>query len=299
MLLVTGATGFVGRTFLSLLGSAGTPPRTVRALVRGSCELPPGVVPVRGDLADARSLAAALAGVTSVVHLAARTRKARPREFFETNVEGTRRLLEAARGAGVEVFVHTSSIAATYPDKRAYPYAESKERAEELVRASGLRHAILRPTIVLGPDAPAAAALCSMARLPLLPVFGAARVQPVHVTDVARGLVALLERVERGQSVEGAFDLGGPEALSFEELLRRLSRALRGRDPRVLHVPLYPTRLALAVLEPLLLPLLPVTAGQLAAFANDGVVREGNLWRELAPDMRALELVLAEVAARG
>ncbi len=291
MLLVTGVTGFVGRTLLRHLGSLDE----VRFLVRAGAASPElESSAVVGDLSDPPSLESALAGVTSVIHLAARTGKARRAEFLETNVEGTRRLLEAARRAGVESFVFVSTIAATYPDKRSYPYAESKERAEELVRESGIRHAILRPTVVLGPGSSVGASLASLAGLPLLPVFGPgnAPVQPVHVEDVARALVHLLRRLEKGEVVEGAFDLGGPEVVSFEELMRRLARAIRGREPRAIHLPVGLMIPLLAAVEPLLLPLMPVTAGQLAAFVNDGRAREGKL--HLDGELRGLDLMIAE-----
>lgn len=303
MLLVTGATGFVGRAFLR---EAGGRAGGVRALVRGGAaarSLPPGVEPALGDLADERALEAAARGVAVVVHLAARTGKARAAEHDRVNARGTERLLRTARSAGVRGFLLASSIAATYADKRGYPYAASKERAEEAVRASGLPWAILRPTVVLGPGSPAGAALARLARLPRVPVFGDGRapVQPVHVDDVARGLALLAERLETRALTEGAFDLGGPEALPFEELLLRLARVLRGRPARAVRVPLAPLRALLGALEPLLLPVLPLTAGQLLAFANDGRAREGDLARDLAP-LRGLDAMLEELAggpARG
>ena len=298
-LFITGATGFLGRSVLRGLAASGADSQpTVLCRSDSGAPAPEVAHVVRGDLENIAAWESALRGVRTVVHLAARTGKASRNALFETNAEGTRRLLDACRRADVERFLLVSTIAATYPDKRVYPYAASKERAEELVRESGLRHAILRPTIVLGPGSPIGRSLCGLAGAPFLPIFGdgRARMQPVHVDDVAKALIALLGRLESDAIVEGAFDLGGPEALSFEEFMCRLARRLKGADARVVHVPVRGLIALLAALEPVLLPLLPVTAGQLSAFVNEGVVHEGDLWSEQAPAMRGIERMIEELA---
>jgi NADH dehydrogenase len=302
-LFITGLTGFVGRALRARLESE-RPGRPILSLQRA----PSGEVPgsgasartriVTGDLGDVTTWETALAGAKTVVHLAARTGKASRELHFETNAEGTRRLLEAARRSGVEHLLFVSTIAATYPDKRSYPYAASKERAEELVRESGLRHAILRPTIVLGPGSPIGATLRGLAKAPFLPVFGdgRTRIQPVHVDDVVSALLLLVDRLESGAIVEGTFDLGGPEALSFEDFLLRLARAVRGSDPKVVHLPVRAMIAVLSALEPMLLPVLPVTAGQLSAFVHDGVAEAVGLWDELPAPRRGVDEMVAELA---
>ena len=150
----------------------------------------------------------------------------------------------------------------------------------------------------LGPGSPLGATLRGLVAAPFLPVFGdgRTRIQPVHVDDVASGLFELLDRLEADTVVEGAFDLGGPEALSFEDFLRRLAQAVNGAEPRVVHLPVRLMIAALAALEPLLLPLLPVTAGQLSAFVHDGVVTDGDLWAERAASMHGVDDMIAELA---
>ena len=210
-----------------------------------------------------------ISGTDTVVHLAAITGKARRSQYFEVNVEGTRALTEMSRRLGISRFLYVSSIAVRFPDKSHYYYAQSKERAEEIVRASGLRYTIVRPTIVLGRGAQVWEGLSRLARFPVIPIFGDGRtlIQPIWVDDLARFIVDLLT-ADRFQ--KETLEVGGPESISIEEFLVRASRLLRGSKPRTIHLPLEPLRKTLSWVEPLFLPVLPVTAGQLAAFRFDG-----------------------------
>ena len=111
LVLVTGATGYVGRRLLPLLLDAGV---RVRALARepGAARLPDGVDAVRGDVTAPDSLPPALEGVDVVVHLAAITadRKAPPGGYDAVNADGTAALARAAAAAGVQGFVHMGGI---------------------------------------------------------------------------------------------------------------------------------------------------------------------------------------------
>lgn len=296
---VTGASGYVGRAFLTALSASGTP---VVALARAPDRLSPalrglpGVTWVAGDLATPAGWRGALDGCDAVVHLAAMTGKARPAEYAAVNVEGTRGLVTAAADAGVRGIVHVSTIAVAFPDQRRYFYAHTKKQAEDVVAASGVPFVVVRPTIVLGPDAPVLAGLAKLAAAPFVPVFGpgTARVQPVDVRDLAAALVALLlqERF-RGETL----DVGGPDTVTIEELLLRIRRRLGRGEGRVVHVPMAPVRLVLSLLEPLLLPVLPLTCGQLATFANDGVAAPSTFEFERAEGTGSLDATLGEALA--
>lgn len=273
-LAVTGANGFVGRHFLAQLDPSTTP--ELRCLAREAGALAPllrapGWRAIPGSLEDTAALARLLEGVHTVVHLAAVTGKARPARYQVVNVDGTRRLTEAARRAGVRRFIFMSSVAAGFPDQRHYPYAWSKRAAEQVVRESGLGGVTLRPTMILGPGSPVLAGLRTLAAAPVGVCFGdgAIPVQPVHVADVAAVLAALVGRPDSSAVPIG---VGGPEVLPFGELLAALRERARGRRGPFLHAPLGPLRAMLALVEPLLFPLLPLTAGQLASFANPGTV---------------------------
>jgi NADH dehydrogenase len=225
---------------------------------------------VSGNLRERGDWESHLDAIETVIHLAARTGKASRRDLWAANVQGTRHLVEAAREAGVKRFLFVSSIAAGYPDRRHYHYAESKLAAEAIVLQSGLDSLVVRPTMVFGRGSPVLANLERLATGPLPLQFGSGvAMQPIHVEDLAEALVAALSVPSwDGRIVE----LGGPTVITTPELIEaiRHRRGLPVRQPVV--IPLAPLRHLLALAEPLLLPLLPFTAGQLAAFANQALV---------------------------
>jgi nucleoside-diphosphate-sugar epimerase len=270
-IFLTGANGFLGSRVLSRL--SGVADRKIVCLSRrksagNQCE---NVEFVQGDLLNREDYARALAGCDIVIHLAAATGKHTPVEYLRVNRDGTEALVLEARQAGVQRFLHVSTIAVKFRDKSRYYYAQSKQQAEAVVAQSGLRWTIVRPTIILGRIAPALESLSRLAALPVVPVFGDGRtlVQPVFVDDLAACLVAILEEdVFDGQTME----IGGPEVLSIEDLLLRIRRVQGGRRARVIHLPARFIATCLGWMEPFLGPLLPFTAGQLASFTNPGTI---------------------------
>ncbi len=286
---VTGGTGFVGRAVVPRLERGGW---SVVALARRPPADPGTTRWVAGDLLDDAGYAEALAGCDTVVHLAALTGQAARDEYFRVNREGTERLLGAAKEAGVRRFLHVSTIAASYPKLDAYPYAQSKLESEERVRASGLGALVVRPTIVLGRDAPAWAALASLAKAPVMPVFGSGEVtiQPIDVDDLADLVVALAA----GDTWDGScVDLGGPEALTMEQMLRRMRARLRGSEARVLHVPVRPLVGALSLWERMPLPSLPAGAGQFYVFMHPSPARPHPLTEPHRDRMLDVDAMLA------
>ena len=304
-LFVTGVSGLVGRALLARLAprrvddGKGARPERVLGLSRNvSAVSESNVTLLKGNLLDAGSYREHLAGADAIVHLAALTGKARQAEYERVNVDGTRLLLDAAREAGVKRFFYVSTIATTYPEHDSYPYARSKAAAEKLVRESGLEWSILRPTIVLGKRAPAWQSMVSMAGLPVIPFFGpgTTRVQPVLVGDLADAIGSWCASDEfLGQ----ALDVGGPEVLTFEELIRRIRESRGGGRGRVLHLPAGLVKGCLNLAEPLLLPVLPLTAGQLYPFIYDSIAAPNALTERLAGGMRDVDGILRELGARG
>ncbi len=260
LIAVTGATGFVGRHITTVLARRG---HTVRALVRdphrASTLESLGVELIPGDLGDAGALATLMRGATAVVHLVGIIVETGPATFQAVHVEGTRRVVEAARRAGVERFVHMSAVGAR-DEPGATPYYRTKWHAEELVRASGLSHAVFRPSIINGPES---APIRTLARLhrwsPVVPVFGDGHfpTQPVWVEDVALAFALAVEQPALG----GGFELGGPQVLTYEEFLLAIGRAA-GHPRRLVHVPLALARAAARAFD-LLGAAAPLTSDQL------------------------------------
>lgn len=283
LIAVTGASGFVGRHLTALLARRG---HQVRALLRGdgrgptAAGLPAERTP--GDLADPAALAALTRGTDVVVHLVGIIVETGAATFEAVHVEGTRRLLSAARAAGVRRFVHMSAVGAR-DEPRATRYHRTKWRAEELVRGSGLSHAIFRPSIISGPENRPIRTLARLHRWsPVVPVFGDGRfpTQPVWIGDVALAFALAAERPTLG----GVFELGGPAALTYEELVRAIGRAA-GQPRPLVHVPLPIARAAAAAFG-ILGPLAPFTRDQLQMLVEGSATPANAL--ESAFGIRAL-----------
>ena len=297
-IFVTGVGGFVGQSLIQ----SGITDCSVKVLTRrplSHISKDGQLEQIVGDLRDPETYRAALVGCDVVVHLAAATGRAAPEDYERVNVEGTRALLRACKAAGVRRFLHMSTIAAGYPDQRYYPYAQTKARAEALVRESGLDFAIIRPTLILGEKSPIWNTLLKIAKLPVVPLPEGVRsvlVQPIHVNDVIRGIKLLLESENfKGEVLE----LGGPRPLPFREFLALTQAALRSKTGRLVRVPLAPIRALLAAMEPVARPLMPVTAGQLAVFGNDSVASENWLLKQLQAGMSSTEETIAGLVSAG
>jgi len=293
-IFVTGASGLIGRAVLERLRADGL--ECVRALSRQPRADSEGVEWVRGDLGAGETWAARLEGCAALLHLGASTGRAAAMEHQRTNAQGMRSLVRAARDAGISRLVFTSSIAAAYPEVDRYPYAASKRAAEETLRASTLDWTILRPTIVLGREGGVAPALLGFARKPRTPLFGdgRVRVQPIGARDVAR---LITEALRDAGTARETIDLGGPDVLTFAELLSRLRVAV-GREPgKFLRIPLGPAMSAAWAAERLIGPRLPLLAGQLYAFRYDSTARASRFLDARMPRLTRIDALIAELAA--
>jgi nucleoside-diphosphate-sugar epimerase len=283
---LTGASGFLGGRVLARLVADGC-----RVACLGRWPPAPesrSVEFIPGDLLDREACRRAMDGCRAVVHLAAATGKHRRAEYFRVNAEGTGVLVSEAQRAGIARFLFVSTIAAKFEELTHYPYAQSKREAERIVSASGLNWTIVRPTMIFGPGAPVLEGLRRLAALPIVPVFGNGRapVQPIFVDDLACALKAVLD--DPG-AVRRAIEIGGPDTRTIEELLLDLRVRMAIGNRRVMHLPAGPIRAVLGMAEPLLLPWLPVTAGQLATFTNDGTAAPDALTAQWQAGMRKID----------
>jgi NADH dehydrogenase len=247
MILLTGASGTVGRALLPLLLETG---EDVRALVRDPRGLGRHRVEVQialGDLArlgDLHLQRQALRGVSTVIHLAAAIRDEPHARVEELNGLATARLLRAAERAGVERFVFFSALGASRIQRTRF--FRAKALAEETVAASPLRTTTFAPSIVYDPDDRWVRLLKRLALLPAIPISGAGRsaYQPIWAGDVARCVVAALEL----DLPRDRYELAGPEVLTYDEIALAAARAA-GRERPLVHVPLGLVHASLVVLR--------------------------------------------------
>jgi uncharacterized protein YbjT (DUF2867 family) len=191
VLAVTGGTGFVGGHLLKAAREGGF---RLRALTRGWRPAEDGIDWVEGALDRPDTLATLVEGADAVVHIAGLINAATRAGFEAVNVGGTAAVVDAARAAGVRRFVHISSLAAREPELSDYGW--SKARSERVVAASGLDWTILRPPAIYGPGDRETFELFRMARrgLALLPPKG--RFSVLHVGDLCRLILAVIEAPE-------------------------------------------------------------------------------------------------------
>ncbi|MBI4320158.1 MAG: complex I NDUFA9 subunit family protein [Chloroflexi bacterium] len=268
MILLTGATGFVGRHLLARLVTRG---ERVRCLVHrlpvAGAQLEQGVVVARGSVADPASLHDAMVGVDTVIHLVAVIRETRSTTFAGINVQGTRNVLAAAKEAGVRRVFHMGALGAS--PNAAYPFTYSKWLAEEAVRHSGMPYTILEPSIIFGEGDEFVTKLAGIVRLsPFVPIIGtgANLFQPIWVEDV---VTCVLKSLDDDSFLGKTIQVGGPEHLSYEQIVDEIARALGKRGPK-LHIPLALIRPMVRAMETLL-PSPPITTAQLAMLSLKNV----------------------------
>ncbi len=254
MLLLTGATGTIGRPLLRRLTATGVP---VRCLVRDPRRLGAERVRVQialGDLADPQSFRHALRGVDTVVHLASVIRDQPTGSIEELAGVATWRLVRAAERAGVERFVFFSVHGASTRSRARMMRA--KAIAERAVAESSLSHTVFAPSAVYSPGDPFLTLLERMSLLPVMPISGSgsAAFQPMWAEDVADCVMAVLPGGARAEEANGArYELAGPEVLSYEEMVRLVLRSLGRRRP-IVRIPVPIMRRTLNLVELLMGP---------------------------------------------
>ena len=295
MILVTGASGFVGGHVVHALRAAG---KDVQALVRergkgGRLEAW-GATLAEGDLSDPASLRRAVAGCDTVVHLVA-IRQGREEQFRRVMVEGTRDLLAAAGDAGVRRFLHMSALGTSESTKDLVPYFRAKWDSEQLVEESGIPHVIFRPSFIFAGDGGILPTFLKLARLmPVTPIIGSGRrrIQPIWADDVA---TYFAEAVERAELTGRVFELGGPDAVSWNEFWARLKRVRGMRRPSV-HVPVGLMR-ANALVTERLPGSIPLTRDLLTMLEHgDNVVSDDEAVRTFELPLLPLDEQLRRVA---
>ena len=223
MILVTGATGFIGRVLVRQLTETG---QQVRVLLRPSPQSPrlPKSVPVEVAvvaLNDERGLRAALRGVDHIYHLASAAAQGRDGSLFTTDIEGTRTLAQVAADVEIERFIFLSHLGADRAS--AFPVHKSKGIAEEHIRKSGVPHTIIRSSKIFGPEDGFTSALADILRFApgILPIPGDGRtlIQPLWVEDLATCLIWALQNPDM---VNQTYEIGGGEYFTLRQVMETI-----------------------------------------------------------------------------
>lgn len=235
MILIAGATNFVGRAVARQLAAQD---REIRCLVQPSRyqqHLPTDLSfsTISASLTDLPALRTAMQDVTVVLHLTREEDDPQVRQL-ESHVEGTANLLEAARVAGVTRFIYLSRLGAT--PASAYPLFRVKGEAEVKIDESGFDYTTVRTAVVYGEDDAFTTRLVMLAKMcPLLlpvPDVGMVRFQPLWVEDLARSIVAAIDREDL---IGRMITVGGPEHYTIEQMIRRVLEAA-GMRRHLLHI---------------------------------------------------------------
>jgi NADH dehydrogenase len=293
---VFGGTGFLGRHTVKKLADAGMvirvatrQPSCANANALRMAGARGQIVPIQVDLYDDRLLAAAINGADIVINLVGVLRDSGKKSNFQrSQAELPGRIAAAAARAGVKRVVHVSAIGAD-PNSQSR-YAASKGDGERALRAGFADATILRPSIMFGAEDSFFNRFAKIASfVPVLPMIGngKTRFQPVWVGDVAQAVANVLaDERTRGRT----YELGGPVAHSFEELMQLLLKETR------LDRPLLPIPFGIAGLMAKLtgwLPGAPLTVDQIEMLKRDSVVGpSAATFRDLGIEPATMELIL-------
>jgi uncharacterized protein YbjT (DUF2867 family) len=243
MILITGATGLVGRQLVPRLVGAGWPVRVVVAPRRGG-RLPrlpwPDDLPVEtvvGELDDQASLHEAMQGVHTVFHMASAQWWGTRRDLERVDIQGTRNLVAAARSARIGRLYYLSQLGAE--PSSAYTLMRIKGQVEGLIRNSGVAYTVMRCGVIFGPEDRFVNGIAMLLRTNpvffLQPGHGDSLLHPLYVLDLVQALVNSLESIDL---VDSTIEIGGGEYLTYNEIIRTVMR-VSGAKRTIVTVPPY------------------------------------------------------------
>ena len=271
MVLVTGATGYIGRHLVARLVAQEERPRClVRNISRAANILPAGKIEfVKGDTTSPATLETAVQGIDTIVHTAFITadhKQSAGNQYEATNVQGTANLIKEAKKAGVKRIIVLSGLG-TRPDQPG-SYMQGRYRAEQMVKESGLDWTIIQPSVLFGRDAPFIKGLTDLIRTsPVVPLIGGGKVmfQPIYVEDVVTVILNVLHEPERTK--DKTYTIGGPAYYSFTQIIDALLHAMHKRRIKA-PAPTPLVGVGAAVMEAVL-PKPPLTKAAMTLFTFD------------------------------
>jgi len=290
-ILVTGASGFIGRRLTAALLEAGC---RVRCLVRRSTALPAGAIAVSGDLLAPETLAAAMEGIDTAYYLV-HSMAGGWAGFVERDRRAAANFVRAATAAKVRRVIYLGGLGETGKDLS--EHLQSRMEVGEILRAAPFATTFLRAAVIFGAGGASFEMIRSLVeKLPVMitPRWVDTKCQPIAVDDVINYLVGCLtEERTAGET----FDIGGPEILTYREMMERFA-AVAGKKLLILPVPVLTPRLS-ALWVALITPVKPAIAMPLIeGLANEVVCRENRIRAlipiRLTPFAEAVTRALAE-----
>src|SRR5512141_839109 len=223
VILVTGATGFIGRSLIRQLFERGRPTRVLIRPARRSPRLPKGM-PVEVavvSLADERAIRAALKDVDVIIHLAGAESQGRNANLLAVDMKGTENLARVAADAGVKRFVTVSHIGASRAS--GFPVFKAKGIAEEHIRRSGVPYTIFRTSVVFGPEDHFTTNLARLLQVApmFFPLPGSTRavLQPLWVEDL---VTVMLWSLDNEATINHVYEIGGSEYFTVRQIVETL-----------------------------------------------------------------------------
>lgn len=295
-ILITGASGFVGRTLIGKLDHSEfnkvyllVPEPDVPDSLKKHGE---NVVILHGDITDPEVHKIIPDNINILLHMAAITGKAARTEYEKVNFEAFKDIVISGKKRGLEKVLFISTIAVKFSKRKRYFYSFSKEKAEQFLQESGIAYSIMRPTMILGSGSPVYKGFSMFAGLPLIPLFGGGKaiIQPVHLEDVCSIIIQILTKsIFRGDT----YDIGGPDKLTIREFLIKISES-KGKRPKFLPIPMWIPVSIISILERIMYSFLPLTLGQLATFRNDSVAEDNVIIKELSGGLTDIDTMIKD-----
>ena len=280
---VFGATGVVGRALLPLLAGE----REVVAVSRSAHGSEDGVRWVEADVASGEGVAAALEGATVAYYL---VHSLGERDFARHDREAAQNVSREAARAGVEQIVYLGGLGGDDPDASAH--LRSRRETGEHLASDGVPVTTLRAAMVVGKGSAAFETILGLVkRLPLMitPSWVSTPTQPIALEDIAQFLAGV---AGKDAAIGEAFDAGGPEVMTYRQMIERIA-ALLGKRPRIVEVPVLTPALSALWLE-LVTPVNASVARPLVEGLRSPTVAREERLRQLLP----FELTPFDVAAR-
>jgi uncharacterized protein YbjT (DUF2867 family) len=296
MILITGASGYIGRHLVARLAQQGERPRClVRDLGRAAQILPAAKIdPVQGDTTRPETLPPAMQGVDTVIHMAFITadhKQTAGNRYYTTNVDGTANVVAAAKAAGVNRFIVLSGLG-TKPDKPG-SYMQGRYLAEQMIKESGITWTIIQPSVLFGKGAPFIKGLTDLIRTsPVVPLMGGGKImfQPIYVEDVVTVIMEALQQPER--TANQTFTIGGPDYYSFTDIVTMLAHAMH-KKRLLVPMPLPLAGMGAAVMEAVL-PRPPLTRAAMTLFTFDNTTSLNSVERAFGFTPMSFRRYLAE-----